>query len=261
MWGVTRECALLVIGARSAVNPRRHAGFNGWRDQAPVVESVARNRSREGGDDGHHRKACGVRGAGPGRQPGRAEAALRELHRRRVGRPDAASTATNLSPGDRQAVRRGAALDPRGHRARARRRARGEGRVGRGVARPSAPRSSTRSPTRSRRTSRCSRSPRAGRTASRSARRSPPTSRWPPTTSATSPACIRGEEGSIAEIDKDTVAYHFREPLGVVGQIIPFNFPLLMAAWKIAPALAAGQLHGASSRRARRRGRSSSCAS
>ena len=51
---------------------------------------------------------------------------------------------------------------------------------------------------------------------------------------------IRGEEGAISEIDKDTVAYHFREPLGVVGQIIPFNFPLLMAAWKIAPALAAG---------------------
>jgi aldehyde dehydrogenase len=51
---------------------------------------------------------------------------------------------------------------------------------------------------------------------------------------------IRAEEGSIAEIDKDTVAYHYREPLGVVGQIIPFNFPLLMAAWKLAPALAAG---------------------
>ncbi len=51
---------------------------------------------------------------------------------------------------------------------------------------------------------------------------------------------IRGEEGGISEIDKDTVAYHFKEPLGVVGQIIPFNFPLLMAAWKIAPALAAG---------------------
>jgi len=51
---------------------------------------------------------------------------------------------------------------------------------------------------------------------------------------------IRGETGSISEIDKDTVAYHFHEPLGVVGQIIPFNFPLLMAAWKLAPALAAG---------------------
>jgi aldehyde dehydrogenase len=51
---------------------------------------------------------------------------------------------------------------------------------------------------------------------------------------------IRGEEGRISELDKHTVAYHFREPLGVVGQIIPFNFPLLMAAWKVAPALAAG---------------------
>jgi aldehyde dehydrogenase len=51
---------------------------------------------------------------------------------------------------------------------------------------------------------------------------------------------IRGQEGAISQLDKDTVAYHFREPLGVVGQIIPFNFPLLMAAWKIAPALAAG---------------------
>jgi aldehyde dehydrogenase len=51
---------------------------------------------------------------------------------------------------------------------------------------------------------------------------------------------IRAEEGRISEIDKNTVAYHFQEPLGVVGQIVPFNFPLLMAAWKIAPALAAG---------------------
>jgi len=51
---------------------------------------------------------------------------------------------------------------------------------------------------------------------------------------------VRSEEGSISEIDEQTYAYHFREPLGVVGQIIPFNFPLLMAAWKIAPALAAG---------------------
>ncbi|RWR15424.1 acetaldehyde dehydrogenase ExaC [Paenirhodobacter populi] len=51
---------------------------------------------------------------------------------------------------------------------------------------------------------------------------------------------IRAEEGSIGEIDHDTVAYHYKEPLGVVGQIIPWNFPILMAAWKIAPALAAG---------------------
>ncbi|HLI56236.1 MAG TPA: aldehyde dehydrogenase family protein [Actinomycetota bacterium] len=50
----------------------------------------------------------------------------------------------------------------------------------------------------------------------------------------------RSLEGRTTEIDKDTIAYHFHEPLGVVGQIIPFNFPLLMAAWKIAPALAAG---------------------
>ena len=53
-------------------------------------------------------------------------------------------------------------------------------------------------------------------------------------------AAARAEEGSSTEIDKDLVAYHFREPLGVVGQIIPFNFPLLMGAWKLAPALAAG---------------------
>ncbi|WP_030186224.1 aldehyde dehydrogenase [Streptomyces sp. NRRL S-813] len=51
---------------------------------------------------------------------------------------------------------------------------------------------------------------------------------------------VRAQEGSIAEIDDDTVAYHFHEPLGVVGQIIPWNFPILMAAWKLAPALAAG---------------------
>ncbi|MCL6584981.1 MAG: aldehyde dehydrogenase family protein [Anoxybacillus sp.] len=52
--------------------------------------------------------------------------------------------------------------------------------------------------------------------------------------------CIRAQEGSLAELDHDTVAYHFKEPLGVVGQIIPWNFPILMAAWKLAPALAAG---------------------
>ncbi|WP_159619980.1 aldehyde dehydrogenase family protein [Ruania rhizosphaerae] len=51
---------------------------------------------------------------------------------------------------------------------------------------------------------------------------------------------IRAQEGSISEIDGDTIAYHFHEPLGVVGQIIPWNFPILMATWKLAPALAAG---------------------
>ncbi|WDE03182.1 aldehyde dehydrogenase [Thalassomonas viridans] len=52
--------------------------------------------------------------------------------------------------------------------------------------------------------------------------------------------CLRAQEGSLGEIDENTVSYHFHEPLGVVGQIIPWNFPLLMAAWKLAPALAAG---------------------
>ncbi|WP_085993966.1 acetaldehyde dehydrogenase ExaC [Oceanobacillus senegalensis] len=53
-------------------------------------------------------------------------------------------------------------------------------------------------------------------------------------------SAIRSQEGRTTQLDNDTVAYHFQEPLGVVGQIIPWNFPILMAAWKIAPALAAG---------------------
>ena len=53
-------------------------------------------------------------------------------------------------------------------------------------------------------------------------------------------ACIRAQEGALSQIDETTVAYHFHEPLGVVGQIIPWNFPLLMAIWKLAPAIAAG---------------------
>jgi aldehyde dehydrogenase len=53
-------------------------------------------------------------------------------------------------------------------------------------------------------------------------------------------AAVRSQEGGISELDEETVAYHFHEPLGVVGQIIPWNFPILMAAWKLAPALAAG---------------------
>lgn len=52
--------------------------------------------------------------------------------------------------------------------------------------------------------------------------------------------CIRAQEGALSQIDENTVAYHFHEPIGVVGQIIPWNFPILMACWKIAPALAAG---------------------
>jgi aldehyde dehydrogenase len=53
-------------------------------------------------------------------------------------------------------------------------------------------------------------------------------------------SAIRAQEGGISQIDEDTVAYHFHEPLGVVGQIIPWNFPILMGVWKLAPALAAG---------------------
>jgi len=52
--------------------------------------------------------------------------------------------------------------------------------------------------------------------------------------------CVRAQEGGLSDIDGDTVAYHFHEPLGVVGQIIPWNFPILMAAWKLAPAIGAG---------------------
>lgn len=52
--------------------------------------------------------------------------------------------------------------------------------------------------------------------------------------------CVRAQEGTVSQIDAETYAYHFHEPLGVVGQIIPWNFPILMAAWKVAPALAAG---------------------
>jgi len=52
--------------------------------------------------------------------------------------------------------------------------------------------------------------------------------------------CVRAQEGGLSDVDENTVAYHFQEPLGVVGQIIPWNFPILMAAWKLAPALGAG---------------------
>jgi aldehyde dehydrogenase len=52
--------------------------------------------------------------------------------------------------------------------------------------------------------------------------------------------CIRAQEGSVSPVDNNTIAYHYHEPLGVVGQIIPWNFPILMATWKLAPALAAG---------------------
>ena len=100
------------------------------------------------------------------------------------------------------------------------------------------------------RTSSSSPAPRPGTTASRSARRPPPTCRSPSTISATSPASIRAQEGGISEIDHDTVAYHFHEPLGVVGQIIPWNFPLLMAVLEARAGARRRQLRGAEARRA-----------
>ena len=92
----------------------------------------------------------------------------------------------------------------------------------------------------SRRILTCWRWSRRSTMASRSVKRPTPTCRSRSIISAISPACIRAQEGTMSEIDHDTVAYHFHEPLGVVGQIIPWNFPLLMATWKLAPALAAG---------------------
>ena len=96
------------------------------------------------------------------------------------------------------------------------------------------------SPTSSKPISNCSRWSRRSTTASRSARRPPPTCRSVVDHWRYFAERVRAQEGGISEIDHDTVAYHFHEPLGVVGQIIPWNFPILMAVWKLAPALAAG---------------------
>jgi len=52
--------------------------------------------------------------------------------------------------------------------------------------------------------------------------------------------CVRAQESGMSEIDSNTLSYHLKEPVGIVGQIIPWNFPLLMAAWKLAPAIASG---------------------
>ena len=146
----------------------------------------------------------------------------------------------NLTPATAEAFCEVADSSPDGCRARPRRRPRREGRVGPSVAR------------RTRGSAGCDRRRDAGeprdaggrgelgerQAGARDARAR--ICRWRSTTSATSPGAVRAEEGSISEIDEQTYAYHFREPLGVVGQIIPFNFPLLMAAWKLAPALAGG---------------------
>ena len=61
--------------------------------------------------------------------------------------------------------------------------------------------------------------------------------------------CFRAQEGTMGEIDENTVAYHFHEPLGVVGQIIPWNFPLLMACWKLRTGIGSRQLRGTETRR------------
>ena len=132
------------------------------------------------------------------------------------------------------------ALDGRGHRAGARRRALGQGRLGphaRGRARQHSQQDRRQDGGESRPTWRWSR---RSTTASRSARRLTPTCRCASTIGAISPAACARRKAAFREIDHDTVAYHFHEPLGVVGQIIPWNFPLLMAVWKLAPALAAG---------------------
>ena len=110
--------------------------------------------------------------------------------------------------------------------------------------RPSAPASSTPTPTPSRRTRRCSRSPSAG------GRQAGPGDTWADIPLVISHFCYlaaaaRAQDGASTEIEKDLVAYHFREPPGVVGQIVAFSFPLLMAAWKLAQALSVGQLLGA----------------
>ena len=141
---------------------------------------------------------------------------------------------------ERSAVLRGGPVHGGGRGTRAGRSACRQGCLGRDLPRPNGQTYSTRIADGSKQTSRCSRSSRAGRTASRCVKPWPPTCPWPSTTSGTSPARPARSRVESTEIDNDTVAYHFHEPLGVVGQIIPFNFPLLMAAWKIAPALAAG---------------------
>ncbi len=142
------------------------------------------------------------------------------------------------------------ALHRRRHRTRARRRPQGQGRLGQDPGRGALATSSTRSPTRWRPSSTCSRWSRRSTTASRSARRPTPTCRSASTIGAITPASCARRKARISEIDHDTVAYHFHEPLGVVGQIIPWNFPLLMAVWKLAPGARRRQLRRAEAGRA-----------
>ena len=176
-----------------------------------------------------------LRGAGPTRRTDGISGPLRPLDRRRVRPAGQGRVLREPVPGHRPDVLpRSPGRTAEDIELRPRRRARAPRPPG--AARRAAERaaSSTRSPTGSRPTWRCSPSPSPGRTASRSGRRWPPTCRSPSTTSATSPA-PSAPRRAAREIDEDTVAYHFHEPLGVVGQIIPWNFPILMAVWKLAP--------------------------
>ena len=173
------------------------------------------------------------------RQPGGAAGSLRQLHRRTLDPADQGQVHRERDAGHRRAVHGGSAVDGRGRRARARRRPRREGVWAE--------------------TSTTERAKILNKIADVIEENLEPLAiaeSWEngkpvrETLAADIPlaadhfryfaGAIRAETGSISEIDKNTIAYHFHEPLGVVGQIIPFNFPLLMAAWKLAPALAAG---------------------
>ena len=139
-----------------------------------------------------------------------------------------------------QAVRRSPRSTRRRHRARARRRPQGQGRLGQDLGRRALADPQQASPTAWSRTS----------TLLALVETLDNGKPIRETTYADLPLCVdhwryfagalRAQEGALSEIDHDTIAYHFQEPLGVVGQIIPWNFPLLMAVWKLAPALAAG---------------------
>src|SRR6266545_772200 len=193
----------------------------------------------EGGCDGNTREGDDVHGSGPSGQSGGAEESLRELHRRPLDRAGEGPLHRERDTGDRRSVYGRAAVVRRGHRARARRRPRRQGCVGRYV-HDRAGEGSEQDRPRDRGESRAAGG--GGELGERQARAETLTADIPLAADHFRyfAGAIRAETGSISEIDKNTVAYHFHEPLGVVGQIIPFNFPLLMAAWKLAPAVAAG---------------------
>ena len=197
---------------------------------------------------------------------GRDRARVRALHQRRARRAGLGRDARPDRAGDRRAAR------ARGDGRRGRRRPRGRGRPRRARRRrgarrrrPSARASCTRSPTRSSRTARSSPSSRRATSARRS-RRSRPSSRRRSRTSASTPRRSRSIAGRSNPIGGSLLFYSLKEPVGVAAQIVPWNYPLMMATWKLAPALAAGctvvlkpdsatPLTRAADRRARDRGR------